>query len=656
MTNIWGFLLQTISVSLTVLLLLFIKYLLKNKLSARFQYLVWSVLALRILIPASMTRTNIIPFALMLETCKSFCENSLASVYSARFEPIALSSVFPMITEKPQSITDILFCIYAAGIALFLLYYLFSYLRLRALLFRADRVSADEQARIDAIAKNYSLKSCKAVWVSGISSAFVCGIFRPLLVLPAEKETDEKIILHELLHLKYKDALQNVLWCLLRALHWCNPIVHLAMHHIGNDMEALCDTRVLERLEGEDRREYGRILLGMANTKYARAPFTSSISNGGKQITRRIEAIVRFKKFPKGLLVAAIGITVCLCLPTLVGTKAVYTEDYYPGGYASLSAWEKERTLAMVRLNRCTTIAGALDTYAKGIMYENGYYIATASPASAHEEMSAHIEEPVKWPKANIRAYTIANLCEIEKDRYEALLLFSTQLYEEESDTWYTVLLIPVSLQYENGAFSVTENGERVFYPQYATVSTYFYMSEETDSAYGAYPYTAREEYQTKTGRLIIEHRASYTVAAEYQEVFPGFGSYSTALNTSASFSAKMDNDLWIYLYDETCGIQPKESITIVKKYLKNPTERYRFTEDSIRTEGNSSWSIGYSEHGSNNPVREKFEGYVKDMNYMRFDDINDAPPKNAAVRIYFDGELVEEFIITEDGNVTFIQ
>ena len=43
-------------------------------------------------------------------------------------------------------------------------------------------------------------------------------------------------------------------------------------------------------------------------------------------------------------------------------------------------------------------------------------------------------------------------------------------------------------------------------------------------------------------------------------------------------------------------------------------------------------------------------------MNYMRFDDINDAPPKNAAVRIYFDGELVEEFIITEDGNVTFIE
>lgn len=655
MTNIWGFLLQTISVSLTVLLLLFIKYLLKDKLSARFQYLVWSVLALRILIPASMTRTNIIPFSLMLETCKSFCENSLASVYSARFEPIALSSVFPMITEKPASITDILFCIYAAGIALFLLYYLFSYLRLRALLFRADRVSADEQARIDAIAQTYSLKSCKAVWVSGISSAFVCGIFRPLLVLPAEKETDEKIILHELLHLQYKDALQNVLWCLLRALHWCNPIVHLAMHHIGNDMEALCDTRVLERLEGEDRREYGRILLDMANTKYARAPFTSSISNGGKQITRRIEAIVRFKKFPKGMLVAAIGITVFLCLPTLVGTKAVYTEDYYPGGYASLSAWEKERTLALVRLNRCTTVAGALDTYAKGIMYENGYYIATASPASAHEEMSAHIEEPVKWPKANIRAYTVANLCEIEKDRYEALLLFSTQLYEEESDTWYTVLLIPVSLQYENGSFSVTENGERVFYPFNADMHTSFYYSEETDEY--AYPYTAREEYQTKTGRLIIEHRDCYWVEATYQPLF-GSSSYTNTLNTDAKFSRKIDQSLLIYQYNENCGITPKQNITIVRKFLENPTDDYEFNELKLKNLlAYSSFSQGYGMLGHNHPVNNEYwNGYVKDQNYLYMEDINDTLAPNVAVRIYFDGELVEEFIITEDGNVTFIE
>lgn len=655
MTNIWGFLLQTVSVSLTVLLLLFIKYILKDKLSARFQYLVWCVLALRILIPASIMRTNLIPISLTLEAFKSLCEKSLSSVYSTRFEPISLSSVFPVITERPESITDILFCIYAAGIALFLIYYLLAYLRLRVLLLRADRVSAEEQVRIDTIAENYSLKSCKAVYVNGISSAFVCGIICPLLVLPAEKETDEKIILHELLHLKYKDALQNVLWCLLRALHWCNPIVHIAMRRIGNDMEALCDMRVLERLEGEARREYGKILLGMANTKYARAPFTSSISNGGKQITRRIESIARFKKFPQGMLVAAVCITVFLCLPTLVGTKAVYTEDYYPGGYADLSAWEKERTLALVRLNRCTTIAGALDTYAKGLMYENGYYIATASPVSAHEEMSARIEEPVKWPKANIRTYIVANLCETKKDRYEALLLFSTRLYEEETDTWYTALSIPVSLQYENGGWSVTENGERIFYPFNADIHTSFNFSEETDEY--AYPYTAREEYQTKTGRLIIEHRDCYWVEATYHDIF-GSSSYTNSLNTDAEFSRKIDQSLLIYQYNEDCGITPTQNITIVRKFLENPTDDYEFDERKLQNLlAYSSFSQGYGMLGHNHPVNNEYwNGYVKDQNYLYMEDINDTLAPNVAVRIYFDGEVVEEFIITEDGNVNQIK
>lgn len=656
MTNLWGFLLQTISVSLVILLLLLIKRIFADKLSARFQYLIWSILALRILIPANIMKTTLIPFSLTLETVKGFAEKGLSSVYSSRFEPITLSSVFPVITEKPESITDILFCIYAAGIVLYLLYYLFSYLRLRILLFRAEKASPKEQETIDTVAEIYGLKSCKVCYVNGISSAFVCGIVRPLLVLPADQKTDEKIILHELLHLKYKDALQNVLWCLLRALHWCNPLVHVAARRIGNDMESLCDTRVLERLEGEDRREYGKILLHMANTKYARAPFTSSISNGGKQISKRIEAIVRFKKFPKGMLIAAICITVFLCFPTLLGTRAIYTEDYYPGGYADLSAWEKERTLALVRLNRCTTVAGALDTYAKGLMYQNGYYIATASPISSHEKMSADIQNSVEWTDASVRKYIIANLCEVEKNRYEALLLFNIRLYEEETDTWYTVLVVPVSVQYENGGYSAWESGERVIYPFNADIVTSFYYSEETDEY--AFPYTAREEYQTKTGTLIIEHRESYAVEAEYQEILPGFGSYSTALNTSAEFSNKIDQTLLIYKYNENCGITPTKNITIVRKFLEKPTDDYEFDELAIENPAAySSFSHGKSLLGTNCPVNNSFwNGYVKDQNYMYMEDIDDTLAPNTAVRIYFDGVLAEEFIITEDGNVTQIK
>ena len=56
MGNIWEFLLQTLTVSLTAAVLLIVKYLLADKLSPRWQYGIWGLLALRALIPAGMTR------------------------------------------------------------------------------------------------------------------------------------------------------------------------------------------------------------------------------------------------------------------------------------------------------------------------------------------------------------------------------------------------------------------------------------------------------------------------------------------------------------------------------------------------------------------------------------------------------------------------
>ena len=53
MENIWSFLLQTLSVSLIGLLLLVVKLLLRNRLSPRWQYAVWGVLAVRLMVPAS---------------------------------------------------------------------------------------------------------------------------------------------------------------------------------------------------------------------------------------------------------------------------------------------------------------------------------------------------------------------------------------------------------------------------------------------------------------------------------------------------------------------------------------------------------------------------------------------------------------------------
>lgn len=57
MGNIWEFLYQTLTVSAVAAVLLLVKWLLRDKLSPRWQYGVWAVLALRAVIPAGTARS-----------------------------------------------------------------------------------------------------------------------------------------------------------------------------------------------------------------------------------------------------------------------------------------------------------------------------------------------------------------------------------------------------------------------------------------------------------------------------------------------------------------------------------------------------------------------------------------------------------------------
>lgn len=386
MTNLWAFLLQTLYVAGVGLLLLAIKTLLKDKLSSRWQYAVWAVLALRILLPAYTGKYYVLlPLPLWVETAKVMVEPHWASAYTNVYEATQVTSPIPWLTGAPVSLSDWLFLLYVVGVVVTLLWYLISWLRLCLLLRQGTPVPADVQEQIERIGKTYACKTCRAIELPGLPSPMVCGVFRPVLALPKGKALDDHVILHELLHLNYKDALQNVFWCFCRALHWCNPIVRLLLNRVGNDMESLCDQRVLERLRGEDRRNYGISLLAMANDKYPRAVGTTSLSNGGKNIAQRIEAIVRFKRYPRGMALASVCVVVVLAASCLVGMvdkeEPLYGMMYFGP--------KTDREVAASHLNYCTTVAGALDTYAKGIINESSLCLAMATTGETQKEMEA---------------------------------------------------------------------------------------------------------------------------------------------------------------------------------------------------------------------------------------------------------------------------
>ncbi len=458
MNNIWSFLVQTLSVSVVALLLLFIKGIMADKLSPRWQYSIWCLLALRIVIPVASNQNIFLPVPVWVEMLKTWVESNLSSSYSSVFSVSRTSMVIPFITKAPESVTDWLMIIYIIGIAVTLIKYVTSYVKLRKILKNGSEISGENVGQLNTVKLKYNLKGCKAVEVEGLTTAFVCGFFKPVLAIPKGTILDEKIVLHELLHLKYKDNLQNIFWCILRSLHWCNPLLQYAFNRIGNDIESLCDQRVLERLQGEELRDYGRILLSMANNRFARAAGTTSVSNGGKNIKRRISAIVRFKKFPKGMELVSFCIILVLLTPTVFGATSNYGDEIYnPETKIDLY-----RSMAYTRVESCGTVAGALDTFARGVIYRNGLCVAIASPSAEQEKIFSQMSknedvrlsyyEAVKGYELTNFAekrdlYVIANLNKITEKHYTARLIFNLKT-NKKSDK---MLACPVEIIDDNG-------------------------------------------------------------------------------------------------------------------------------------------------------------------------------------------------------------
>lgn len=647
MGNIWEFLLQTLTVSLVAAVLLIVKYLLADKLSPRWQYGVWGLLALRALIPAGMTRQVLLPLPAWVDMWKTAAERGLGSAYASPWSSLDAGSVLPLPSGAPRSLTDWLFLVYVLGVLGWLLWKAAAYARLRLVLRRGTPASAEVSARLAAVCEKYGLRSCRAVEVEGLPTAFVCGVIRPVLALP-RGGADDKVLLHELLHLKYFDAAQGIFWCLIRALHWCDPFMHYVLDRVGNDLESLCDQRVLERLEGEERREYGGILLGMANAKYARAPGTSSISNGGKNISRRIAAIVRFKLYPRGMALASVCIVLVLAAPLLLGSAGTDIGHMYPNELDGL-----DRSLAAARTTRCRTPAAALDTYAKGLIYDNGVFLAAASPFEKHGELyegmrasraegwvAYHYESvPEQYAIDSGSGYLINNLvcsegvCEAElilTVNYVADLENGGWLKDADGDTLTGLYVVPVRAWKAEG-WVVEETGERQFIP-----ITDFMVSDPVSLARWGndiLPWRDTVSVERECGTVTLR-RNLYAVAADSSMGLAGVpqGYSDSVYRPEAVFRTMAE--LFCVEYTSGEDALPQSWAKLEMLPLRSADEEYAF-------DGTEYESIGL----------DPCEGALKASalsEEFRYDapQLPEPEAKAAAVRITLGSEVVDEFVM----------
>ena len=646
MNDIWSFLLQTLTASGAAVLLLAVKAMFRDKLSPRWQFGVWGVLAVILLLPAGRGgRYVLLNWPMLVEALKSNLTGDFGTLTHVT-APIPLPPL-----SAPKTAAGWLYLIYAVGVVVLLARYLLSYLLLRLALKKGRPVRSE---RVKEVGARYGLPVCPAVEVDGLPTAFICGLFRPVLALPAGTETDDKVILHELLHLKYRDVAWGWVIGLFRCVHWCNPLLWLCANRAGNDLESLCDQRVLERLEGEDRRDYGRILLSMADEKYARTPGTSSAANGGRNIRRRIEAIARFKRYPAGMALVSVCVVLVLAAPLVTGARA---DDNWPG----LIPTTTSTLFASARTNYCTTYAGAFDAYAKAVLMGSPVSRAMCAPLEQQNELvkayTSQVGNGRPWEYFGlgnamvefISGYAIYNLNQVEEDVWEGILVI--QLVRPPADVaeWdglYAHRWLAVQ------RLRAEKEGERwIVLPQEDIWTVQGDAREGGNLALPAYVYEG--EYGDFTLRIQWQ-----TMASASSNRIPSsntfFGISSSSFDGKPNPRAEFDLMSWDYItYAVYHGDPGKKSgydgisVSCVPIYGTEPLD-----EDRL-----GGYSTGSSSGGSHSGTRVLEDGW-DDWIFLSGGGGNFAGngpetyslPRAYAVDLYLNGELAAELTLLPEG------
>lgn len=116
-------------------------------------------------------------------------------------------------------------------------------------------------------------------------SPFVCGIFRPVLVLPRDvlKSLDEtqlrQILLHEVAHVKRRDLVWNWLPEIVRIFYFFHPVVYYVNYRIRLERELSCDQLAMSA-SGASAADYADTLVKVVSHSSLPAALKAAASVG----------------------------------------------------------------------------------------------------------------------------------------------------------------------------------------------------------------------------------------------------------------------------------------------------------------------------------------------------------------------------------------
>lgn len=270
---------------------------------AQAAYALWALPALRLLLPPIELPASWAPAAPAVP-------EATVIYLAADAAPVA---------EPAFAWTDLALPLWLAGAALFLLWRMVTYRRMRAMLLaEAQAVGEAGQVRL--------------VETPAVAAPVAFGVRDKVVALPLgfmawhDRRARDLALAHELAHHRARDLLVNMAAQPLLALHWFNPIAWLGWRAMRRDQEAACDARVLAGQGGDVRADYGRLIASLAGgPRLALAAPMACPVLGEKSIVHRLRSLTmpeptaRRRRIARGLIW---GAALALPLTATIGYAA----------------------------------------------------------------------------------------------------------------------------------------------------------------------------------------------------------------------------------------------------------------------------------------------------------------------------------------------
>jgi len=194
----------------------------------------------------------------------------------------------------------------------------------KKLLGRSWPAVEDESALLEHLRQELGVRRPVSLRRSGAAPGpLALGLFRPVIVLPGDGGPAEELVLrHELTHIRRWDVAYKLVLSLACWVNWFNPLVWLMDRAAGRNLELCCDDEVTRDLPEGERRRYGGLLLNAAAVRSI--PFSTCFSGGKTQMKERLLNLFTHKRNSVAL--------VCLVLTAALLAGGLVACEQTPAG------------------------------------------------------------------------------------------------------------------------------------------------------------------------------------------------------------------------------------------------------------------------------------------------------------------------------------